>query len=81
MSEPGRRWYHRPWCVLLVLFVVAGPFGLPLLWRSAYFGQRAKRALTVTVVLYTAALVWETVVMVRDVLDVLGTAPPSLTSS
>jgi hypothetical protein len=73
MSEPGRRWYHRPWCVLLMLFVVMGPFGLPLLWRSAFFGERAKQVLTVAVLVYTAALLWETVVAVRDVMDALGT--------
>ena len=61
MSEPTparERWYHSVWFVLLMLFVVLGPFGLPLLWKSPKFAPWAKWALTV---LSIAFVIWLTV--------------------
>src|SRR5437899_9896884 len=51
------RWYYRPWWVLLMLFLVLGPFGLPLLWKSPSFSRWSKIALTVAVAAYTILLV------------------------
>jgi len=51
------RWYTRPWAILVLLFVVLGPFGLPLLWRSPRFSRSMKLVLTVLTVAYTALLV------------------------
>lgn len=51
------KWYYNRWTVLLALFVVAGPLGLPLLWKSSRFSQRAKGSLTALVLLYTGLLV------------------------
>ena len=50
---PSARWFHSVWFVLLMLFVVMGPFGLPLLWKSPRFSRPLKIALTVLVVVYT----------------------------
>ncbi len=56
-GAPRPAWYHRPWWVLLMLFVVLGPLGLPLLWKSPSFSRWSKIALTVAVVAYTILLV------------------------
>ena len=53
-------WYYRPWAVLVLLFVVLGPLGLPLLWRSPSFTRGWKIVLTVTMVIYTALLLEST---------------------
>jgi hypothetical protein len=58
--EGESRWFHRPWAVLLMLFVVLGPFGLPLLWRSPAFSRGAKVVLTALTAVYTFLLVDET---------------------
>ena len=53
-ATPQSRWYHSVWFVLLMLFVVLGPFGLPLLWKSPRFSRAIKIGLAVLVVVYTA---------------------------
>ena len=65
-------WYHRPVWVLVLLFAVLGPFGLPYLWKSPRFSQAMKVALTIAVVAYTAFLVRETVEAFRAVERELG---------
>ena len=47
------KWYASVWFVLLMLFVVLGPLGLPLLWKSPRFSKVAKIVLTVATVIYT----------------------------
>ena len=56
-GAPRPRWYYRPWWVLLMLFAVLGPFGLPLLWKSRSFSRWSKIALTAAVAAYTILLV------------------------
>jgi len=46
------KWYHRAWSVVLLLFLVLGPFGLPFLWRSASFSRGMKLTLTIVVLAY-----------------------------
>jgi hypothetical protein len=68
------RWYHRPVWVLILLFFVLGPLGLPYLWKSPRFSRGMKVVLTVAVIAYTGWLVVETIRIVRGVeegLDVL----------
>ena len=43
-------WWESPWVVLTLLFVVIGPFGLPLLWRSRRFTRPWKVALSIIAV-------------------------------
>ena len=51
---PENKRYHSRWMVVLMLFVVLGPFGLPLLWKSPHFTKRWKQILTVLTLIYTA---------------------------
>jgi hypothetical protein len=65
------KWYYRPVWVLVLLFAVLGPLGLPYLWRSPRFSRGAKIALSGCVIVYTGLLVVQTVRMVREVRDEL----------
>ena len=47
------KWYHGRLFVLVMLFVVMGPFGLPLLWKSPHFTKGWKQILTALTLLYT----------------------------
>jgi hypothetical protein len=58
-------WYYRPWAVVVLLFLVLGPLGLPFLWRSPSFTRGWKIILTVAMVVYTVVLVESVVVAVR----------------
>ncbi len=72
-SESARsRWYHSVWFVLLMLFLVLGPFGCPLLWRSPKFSKPAKVSLTILVVLYTLLLLKLTASVSQMALDILS---------
>ena len=56
-SSPRSKWYYNVWFVLFMLFLVAGPLGLPLVWKHPRFARWVKWVLTLTMVLYTALLV------------------------
>ena len=49
---------ESPWVVLPLLFLILGPFGLPLLWRSRRFTLLWKGVLTIVVVGLTAWILW-----------------------
>jgi hypothetical protein len=66
-GSPPLKWYYRPVWVLLLLFVVLGPFALPYLWKSPRFSRGMKVVLTVLVVAYVGLFVDETVRMFRAV--------------
>ena len=51
MSE--NKWYHSRWMVILMLFFILGPFGLPMLWKSPRFTKRWKQILTALTLIYT----------------------------
>ena len=55
-----KKWYYSVPFVLLMLFAVAGPFAIPLLWRSSKFGRVSKIILTILVIIYTIILIWLT---------------------
>jgi len=61
-----RKWYLRPVSVILLLFFVLGPFGLPLLYKSPEFGKASKIILTIAVVLYTSYLLFVSLEIGRD---------------
>jgi hypothetical protein len=69
-SSPS--WYYRPWAVVFLLFVVLGPLGLPLLWKSPSFSRGWKIVLTVAMVIYSALLVESLVVAARVVMEQMG---------
>ena len=69
-------WYYRPWGVLLLLFVILGPLGLPLLWKSPSFTRGWKIVLTALMVVYTVMLVDSMVVAVRVAMEHLELTRP-----
>ena len=52
------KWYLRPISVVLLLFFVLGPFGLPLLYKSPKFNRTSKIILTLVVMIYTIYLIF-----------------------
>jgi predicted amidophosphoribosyltransferase len=58
-SLPQYKWWESPWVVLALLFLVLGPFALPLLWRSRRFTRLWKYVLTILVAGITAFIVWQ----------------------
>lgn len=63
------KWYYNVWVVLFTLFFVAGPFGLPLVWKNPHFSKGVKIALTLVMVVYTVVLVQTTVQAVKTVTE------------
>ena len=70
---PETKWYHGRVWVLIMLFLILGPVGFPLLWKSPHFTKTWKLILTALTLLYTA---WILTVFV----DVLQTSTRSLSS-
>jgi len=68
-------WYYRPWQLLLLLFLVLGPVGLPLLWKSPCFTRTWKIVVTGVTLVYTAILVDQIVVVVRMAMDEMAMLP------
>jgi hypothetical protein len=54
------KWYLRPISVILLLFFVLGPLGLPFLYRSPKFSKPLKIILTAVVIIYTLYLIFAT---------------------
>ncbi|MBW1839935.1 MAG: hypothetical protein JRI49_08355 [Deltaproteobacteria bacterium] len=54
------KWYYKPINVILALFLVLGPFGLPLLYKSPKFNKLSKLILTILVIVYTLLLIYST---------------------
>ncbi|MGA2064542.1 MAG: hypothetical protein ABSG86_06225 [Thermoguttaceae bacterium] len=52
-------WWESPWVVLPLLFLILGPFALPLLWRSRLFTRPWKLALSVIVVGISLFFLWQ----------------------
>lgn len=80
MQEPSEppaspAWYYRPWAVVGLLFLVLGPLGLPLLWKSPSFSRTWKIVLTVAMVVYSVLLVESMVVAYRMALEQLTFEP------
>ena len=66
------KWYLRPINVVLLLFFVLGPFGLPLLYRSPKFSKTLKIILTVFVMIYTSYLIFASLEIARELYKRLG---------
>jgi len=66
-KEDGKvKWYLRPMSVVLLLFFVLGPFGLPLLYKSPKFSKTLKIILTIVVIIYTSYLIFATLEIARQ---------------
>ncbi len=66
-NEERVKWYLRPLGVVILLFFVLGPFGLPLLYKSPKFSKKSKILLTVAVMIYTAYIISTTVEIGRKI--------------
>ena len=66
------KWYLRPISVVLLLFFVLGPFGLPLLYRSPKFNKTLKIILTVVVMIYTSYLIFASLEIARELYRRIG---------
>lgn len=49
-SDP---FYYRPAFILIMAFLVLGPFALPLVWRARAMGRNIKLTLTAIIVAYS----------------------------
>ena len=65
-KEEEIKWYLRPIGVILLLFFVLGPFGLPLLYKSPKFSKTLKIVLTIAVMVYTLYLIIASVEIGRN---------------
>ncbi len=61
------KWYYRPWVVILLLFFVLGPFGLPLVYKSPKFGKGWKIILTIAMIFYMIYLIRATVEVTKAI--------------
>ena len=66
-KEEGVKWYLRPAAVLVSLFFVLGPFGLPLLYRSSKFSKPLKIILTIIVISYTFYLIFISLEIAKEI--------------
>jgi len=60
------KWYLRPISVVLLLFFILGPFGLPLLYKSPKFSKTIKIILTIAVIIYTSYLIFASLEIARQ---------------
>jgi hypothetical protein len=66
------KWYLRPIPVVLLLFFVLGPFGLPLLYKSPQFSKTLKIILTIAVMIYTSYLIFASLDIARQLYTKMG---------
>ena len=72
-KEDGKiKWYLRPVSVVLLLFFVLGPFGLPLLYKSPKFSKTLKIILTIVVIIYTSYLIFASLEIGRELYRRMG---------
>ena len=72
-KEDGKvKWYLRPINVVLLLFFVLGPFGLPLLYKSPKFSKTFKIILTIAVIIYTSYLIFASLEIARQLYSSMG---------
>jgi len=71
-KEEQVKWYLRPIGVVLLLFFVLGPFGLPLLYKSPRFSKTLKIVLTIAVICYTFYLIFASLEIARQLYGRMG---------
>jgi len=52
-QNPGEAWYYHPVWILVLAFLVLGPFALILVWKSRRTGTIGKTLLAVVILVYT----------------------------
>lgn len=71
-SGSKAKWYYNVWFILLMLFFVLGPLGLPLVWKNPRFSRGVKLLLSLVMVVYTVLLIDWTIKAVRAAMDHLN---------
>ena len=71
-EDARAKWYLRPMSVILLLFFVLGPFGLPLLYKSPAFSKTLKIILTIIVIIYTSYLIFASLEIARQLYTRMG---------
>jgi hypothetical protein len=71
-EDEKAKWYLRPIGVVLLLFFVLGPFGLPLLYRSPKFSKTLKIIITIAVIIYTSYLIFASLEIARQLYNSMG---------
>lgn len=71
-EDEKAKWYLRPIPVVLLLFFVLGPFGLPLLYKSPKFNKPLKIILTIAVIIYTSYLIFASLEIARELYRRMG---------
>jgi len=71
-KDEKAKWYLRPMSVVLLLFFVLGPFGLPLLYKSPAFSKTLKIILTIAVIIYTSYLIFASLEIARQLYSRMG---------
>ena len=66
------KWYLRPISVVLLLFFILGPLGLPLLYKSPKFSKTSKIILTIAVIIYTSYLIFASLEIARQLYGGMG---------
>jgi hypothetical protein len=66
------KWYLSPISVVLLLFFILGPFGLPLLYKSPKFSKTSKIILTIAVIIYTSYLIFASLEIARKLYSGMG---------
>jgi len=66
------KWYLKPISVVLLLFFVLGPFGLPLVYKSPSFGKTSKMLLTVVIIIYTSYLIFASLEVAKELYGRMG---------
>jgi hypothetical protein len=66
------KWYLRPISIVLLLFFILGPFGLPLLYKSPKFSKTSKIILTIAVIIYTSYLIFASLEIARQLYSGMG---------
>jgi hypothetical protein len=66
------KWYLRPISIVLLLFFVLGPFGLPLLYKSPKFSKTLKIILTMGIIIYTSYLIFASLEIAKQLYSRMG---------
>ena len=59
-QSPAGGWLYRPTTLVLLAFLVIGPFAIPLVVRSPYLSRTGKIILNLSIIIYTILLLYVT---------------------
>lgn len=59
-QDQGSAWYYHPVWILLLAFLVLGPFALPLVWRSSKMNPVMKIVMALVILAYSYYICYAT---------------------